>query len=131
LTAVVVDTSVVSYLLKDHSLAPFYREHLKDRFLAVSFMTVAELYRWPFQRGWGESKVAALRSHLQRYVVLPYDDGMCWAWARIMSQKGRPISEADGWIAATAICHGIPLVTHNLRNFQHVDGLSIITVPAG
>jgi tRNA(fMet)-specific endonuclease VapC len=123
LTAVVVDTSVVSYLLKDHSLAPLYREHLKNRFLAVSFMTVAELYRWPFERGWGQAKISTLKSHLRDYVVLPYDDG------RIMSKKGWPISAADAWVAATAIWHGVPLVTHNLRNFRHVDGLNLISVP--
>lgn len=126
---VLVDTSVVSYLLKNHSLAPFYREHLKNKLLAVSFMTVAELYRWPLERGWGEAKIAALLAHLGSYVVIPYDDRMSWEWARIMSTKGRPISVPDGWIAATAVRHGLPLVTHNLRNFQQVDGLSIITVP--
>ena len=129
--AVVVDTSVVSYLFKEHSLAAFYREHLLDRYLAVSFMTVAELYRWPFERGWGEPRLAALRRYLENFVVLPHDEGLSWEWARIVSRKGRPISQADGWIAATAICHGVPLVTHNVRNFQHVDGLSLITVPAG
>jgi len=129
LTAVVVDTSVVSYLLKEHSLAPLYREHLKNRFLAVSFMTLAELYRWPFERGWGQAKISALKSHLRDYVVLPYDDGMCWEWARVMSKRGWPISAADGWVAATAIWHGVPLVTHNLRNFRHVDGLRLISVP--
>ena len=127
---VVVDTSVVSYLFKEHSLAPFYREHLKDRFLTISFMTLAELYRWPFERGWGQAKLASLRLHLESYVVLPHDEGMSWEWARIVSKRGRPISPADGWIAATAICHGAPLVTHNVRNFQHVDGLNIITVPS-
>lgn len=70
-TSVVVDTSVVSYLFKEHSLAPSYREHLKDRYLTISFMTLAELYRWPFERGWGETKLRTLRLHLESYVVLP------------------------------------------------------------
>lgn len=131
MTPVVVDTSVVSYLLKEHSLAPQYREHLRNRFLTIAFMTVAELYRWPLERGWGEVKTATLKAHLKHYVVLPYDDEMSWAWARIMAQKGSPISVADAWIAAAAIRHGIPLVTHNLRNFRHVDGLEIVSVPVG
>lgn len=100
-----------------------------NRFLAVSFMTVAELYRWPLERGWGEARISALLSHLSSYVVLPYDDQMSWEWARIMARKGRPISIPDAWIAATALRHQVPLVTHNLSDFQHVDGLNIITVP--
>lgn len=125
----VVDTSVVSYLLKGHSLAPRYLEHLKGKLLGISFMSVAELYRWPLSRNWGEPRIAALREHLRGYVVLPYDDAMSWEWARIMSKKGHPISIADAWIAATAVRHELPLVTHNPRHFQSVDGLEVITVP--
>lgn len=62
--------------------------------------------------------------------MLPYDDAMSWEWARIMSKKGHPISIADAWIAATAVRHELPLVTHNPRHFQSVDGLEVITVPA-
>lgn len=128
--SLLVDTSVVSYLLKGHSLAPRYGEHLEGRLLGISFMSVAELYRWPLSRDWGELRIAALREHLRGYVVLPYDDAMSWEWARIMSKKGRPISVADAWIAATAVRHELPLVTHNPRHFQSVDNLEIITVPA-
>jgi tRNA(fMet)-specific endonuclease VapC len=126
----VVDTSVVSYLLKGHSLAPHYWEHLKGRLLCLSFMSVAELYRWPFARNWGEHRVQSLREHLRSYAVLPYDDAMSWEWARIMSRRGRPISLADAWIAATAVRHHLPLVTHNARHFQSIDELEVVTVPA-
>ena len=66
-----VDTSVVSYVLKKHSLAPLYWEVLKGNLLGVSFMTVAELYRWPLERGWSERRIDALRLHLRSYTVLP------------------------------------------------------------
>ena len=77
----------------------------------------------------GRHQTVVCRAHLRDYVVLPFDNGMCWEWARIVSKKGWPISAADGWVAATAVWHGVPLVTHNLRNFRHVDGLSLISVP--
>jgi len=124
---VVVDTSVVSYLLKKHSLAARYWDHLEGRFLGISFMTVAELYRWPLVRGWGAKKVAELREHLRSYVVLPYDDAMSWEWARLMSRKGRPMDHPDAWIAATALRYEAPLVTHNAQHFEGIEGLRIIT----
>ena len=127
---VVVDTSVVSYLLKDHSLAGSYRQLLTDKLLGLSFMTVAELYRWPLERNWGPARIEALQAHLRAYVVLPQDDAMCWEWARIMSRKGHPISSSDAWIAATAIRHAAPLVTHNVRHFETIEGLAILSVPA-
>jgi predicted nucleic acid-binding protein len=126
----IVDTSVVSYLFKKHSLAPHYWEILRGNFLGVSFMTAAELYRWPLGRNWSERRVASLHLHLRSYTVLPYDDAMSWEWARIKCRRGRPIADADAWIAATAVRHGAPLVTHNPRHFLHVERLALVTVPA-
>ena len=54
--AVVVDTDVVSFLLKDDTRAQAYRPHLQDKLLALSFMTVAELYRWAYARRWGQAR---------------------------------------------------------------------------
>jgi tRNA(fMet)-specific endonuclease VapC len=130
LSWLLVDTSVVSYLFKKHSLAPFYWEILKGNLLCVSFMTVAELYCWPMERNWSDRRIDALRLHLRAYSVLPYGDAMSWEWARIKSRRGRPISDPDAWIAATAIRYEIPLVTHNPRHFLHVVGLEVITVPS-
>jgi tRNA(fMet)-specific endonuclease VapC len=126
-----VDTSVLSYLLKKHSLAPLYWEVLKGNLLGISFMTVAELYRWPMERNWSDRRVEALRLHLRGYNVLPYDDAMSWEWAKIKSRRGRPVADPDAWIAATAIRYEVPLVTHNVRHFHHIEGLEIVTVPIG
>lgn len=127
---VVVDTSVVSYILKQHTLAVHYRKHLEGRLVGISFMSVAELYRWPLLRGWGASKITALKDHLRSYVVLPYDDAMCWEWARLMSVKGRPMDPADAWIAATAIRYQAPLLTHNAKHFLHIEELRVVTADA-
>jgi tRNA(fMet)-specific endonuclease VapC len=132
LKTLVVDTSVVSYLLKSHTLAEVYWERfLKGQFLGISFMSVAELYRWPLERGWSERRIAALRQHLGSYVVLPYDDMMSWRWAHLMARKGRPMSQSDAWIAATALCYESPLVTHNARHFDDIPGLEVLSIAAG
>ena len=91
-------------------------------------MTVAELYRWPLQRRWGERKISMLMDHLAAYTVLPHDVATSWEWARIKSMKGHPISDSDAWIAATAICYGAPLVTHNARHFLHLKEVKVLTV---
>jgi predicted nucleic acid-binding protein len=31
------------------------------------------------------------------------------------------------WIAATAVRHGMPLLTHNTMHFRHIEGLVVIT----
>ena len=127
---VVVDTSVVSYILKGHSLAPWYSDLLQGRLVGLSFMSQAELHRWPLERAWGEKRVLELRELLVRYVVLFPNNETCREWARIMSRKGKPIDASDAWIAATAVQHRCPLVTHNPRHFQGIGQLEVLTAPA-
>ncbi len=42
--AVVLNTNIVSYLMKGHTLAEQYRPDLEGKTLAISFMTVGELF---------------------------------------------------------------------------------------
>jgi len=130
MTTLIVDTDVVSFLLKDDTRAQKYRPHLQDRTLALSFMTVAELYQWAYVRNWGERKLTRLEQQLQRYVIVPFDNDLCKEWARICVQRkrlGRPISVQDAWIAATALRHGCPLVTHNGDDFSNIPGLEVLS----
>jgi len=62
-------------------------------------------------------------------VIVPYDYAVCETYGRIKAElpKGRTISDNDLWIAACAIRHSIPLVTHNRRHFDDVKGLIIIS----
>ena len=120
-----IDTCVVSYLFKKHSLAQHYRPLLEGKLLYLSFMTVAELYRWAIGRTWGEKKINQLQETIQDYVVLPSDNEMCWQWAKINSIKGSPISVGDAWIVATALHYNMPLITHNIKHmviFMEIGG---------
>ncbi len=96
--AVVVDTDVVSFLFKGDTRAQAYREHLQGKTLAISFMTLAELYQWAYVRAWGEQKLAQLEERFRTYVVVPYDNELCKQWARVCVERqrlGRPISVQD------------------------------------
>ncbi|RME46789.1 MAG: type II toxin-antitoxin system VapC family toxin [Chloroflexi bacterium] len=130
MTAVIVDTDVVSFLLKADTRANLYREHLVGKTLAISFMTVAELYQWAYGRSWGDKRIRRLEEQLRAYLVIPYDNELCRHWARICVERqraGRPISVQDAWIAATAVRHGCPLVTHNRTDFTDIMGLEVIS----
>lgn len=124
-----LDTNVVSYLMKGDTRASLYHRHLAGHEGCVSFVTVAELYRWAVRRHWGASRIQALENVLTQYTVIPWDSAVAWEWARVMSLPGYPVSHADAWIAAAALRHGLPLVTHNRRHFDGVPGLTIISEP--
>lgn len=126
----VVDTDVLSYLFRNDSRAELYRPHLVGHLLIVSFMTVAELELWTLQNGWGPARRARLETYLQSYVMYPVHRALCRRWAAVVAgarRLGRPIQSADAWIAATALVQSASLVTHNARDYQGVDQLTIIT----
>ena len=132
-TPVVVDTDVVSFLFKGHSLAPAYQAILAGRSLAVSLITVGEIEYGMESKNWGASRRALMRRFLARFTPLVPDTETARAWARIKSgceKKGRPVSFADAWIAAAAVQLNIPLVTHNASDYETIENLSILTVPA-
>lgn len=125
-----LDTNIVSYLFKRDSRAAVYLPHFQGQRLCISFMTVAEIYRWPFERNWAEARKQALETFLRtHFTVLPFDRNLAWTWAELVGRtmRGQPMSLADSWIAATALQHGTPLVTHNARHFKGVPGLTVIT----
>ena len=60
MSTLLLDTDVFSYLFKNHSLADAYRSHVKGQFLAISFMTVAEVFQGTFRAGWGAKRIERL-----------------------------------------------------------------------
>ena len=67
---------------------------------------------------------------LARFPPLLPDTETARLWARIKNscgRKGRPITFADAWIAAAAMQLNIPLVTHNARDYEAIDKLTILT----
>ena len=125
-----LDTNIVSYLLKDSDLARPYLRHLKDNLLFLPFIAVGELYYWAESAGWGQQRRAELEDRLRLYTIVPYDDAIARCYARIAAERrrqGRPISLHDAWIAACAVRHSVPLVTHNAQDFEGIIALEIIT----
>ena len=60
--------------------------------------------------------------------ILPFDSAAAALAAQVrsrLSQKGTPIGPYDILIAATALVHDLSLVTHNVREFQRVEGLRV------
>lgn len=48
------------------------------------------------------------------------------AIAASLKRRGRTVGAIDPFIAATALVLGCPVVTHNVRHFEIIDGLQVI-----
>ncbi|HEV3038196.1 MAG TPA: PIN domain-containing protein [Candidatus Angelobacter sp.] len=129
-TPVVVDTDVISYLFKNHSLAQAYQALLAGRPLAVSLISLAEIEYWMDTRNWGNARRDLMHRFLTRFTPLMPGFETAVLWARIKSnceKKGRPITFADAWIAAAALQLNVPLATHNASDYVAIDGLKVLT----
>lgn len=128
--SVVLDTDVLSFFAKRDTRASLYASDVVGRRLCTCFQTIAELRLWALIRRWGPVRRAALDRLLDRLVVLRYDAILAQHWAEVTAHRrrlGRPIECGDAWIAATAIRHGIPLVSHNSKDYAGIPGLTVIT----
>jgi predicted nucleic acid-binding protein len=70
---------------------------------------------------------------LPAVTVLPYDAATARVYGQIraiLEVKGKPLADADLQIAATALYHGLELVTGNIRHFRRVPDLVLNSVLA-
>jgi len=126
-----LDTNIISYYQRNDSRAKKYDRHIAGYELAISSMTVAELYQWAAVHKWGVRRINELEHKLEKnYTHLSIDWETCRLWRIIRAECraiGHTISPQDAWIAATARRYDLPLVTHNLADFTPVRGLRVIT----
>ena len=69
--------------------------------------------------------------HLCRpYPILPWSSDVSWQYGEIyraLSATGQLIGANDMWIAATALVHGMGVVTNNVDEFGRVPGLPVVS----
>lgn len=53
--------------------------------------------------------------------ILTIDAEVADRWGRLNAQMGRPIPAIDSLLAATALTHGLKLVTRNVRDFNYPE----------
>lgn len=130
---ILVDTDVVSYAYRQEEFfLSFYGPQLVGHSPHVAFMTLAELEFGMRKANWGEPRQNDLRNFVaSHFVELPPIRETCLQWGKLKAEaerSGRQLKTADGWIAATAVTLGMPLMTHNRRDFAFIPGLQLITL---
>jgi tRNA(fMet)-specific endonuclease VapC len=100
-----------------------------NKTVALSFVSVGELYVWAVKRNWTPKTLAAFEERLKARVIVPYDLEFCKEYGRTKARlpSGRVVPANDLWIAVCAIRHAIPLLTHNRKHFEGIPGLALIS----
>ncbi len=119
-----LDTSVlIPYIKKEAKL----RQHLPDEgTLYASVVAIGELY-YGAERSMNVSKeLAEVHKLEQTLSILNIDLIVARTYSQLrqrQNKKGRVLPVNDLWIAATAICYGLTLVTRD-EHFTWIDTLS-------
>jgi len=100
--------------------------------LAVSVITIGELRSGVLAADNVETRDRRLSTLLGALSLdpLPVDALVAEAWARLRQQlrvRRRRMPVNDSWIAATAIAHGVPVVTQD-DDYADVPGLAVVRV---
>ena len=130
----VIDTNVVSELRRprkaDAKVLEWAAEMAVDR-LYLSVITVLELELGALQTARKDARHGAIiRSWIDKQVltqfegrILPVDTPVAQRCARLHVPD--PRSERDALIAATALVHGMTVVTRNVRDFERTGVLTL------
>ena len=96
--------------------------------LAISAISVAELYRGVAQSTLGETELRRVRELLGVLSVLDFGTNAAISYGAVRSvleRTGHVIGELDMLIAGHALSVGATVVTHNTREFRRVPGLDV------
>lgn len=124
-----LDTNVCIRVLNGSSdaLVEKFRYHTPAD-LRVSSVTRAELVYGARRSQRVPENLALLSRFVAPRVSLSFDDACAdhdGSLPVFLAASGRSIGPNDVLIAATALAHGLTLVTHNVRAFSRVPGLTI------
>ncbi|BBZ49535.1 ribonuclease VapC [Mycobacterium heidelbergense] len=107
-----------------------------DRFTeyewGVSVITLGELRLGVLQASGPDTAARRLSTYqlAQRFEPLSIDETVSEAWALLVSKLRAANLRApinDSWIAATAVAHGIPIVTQG-SDYSAMPGVEVITI---
>jgi tRNA(fMet)-specific endonuclease VapC len=123
-----IDTDICSAHLKQKGA-------ITSRFLQyagqlhISAVTLGELFTWALRANAPPRRIKSLQQLMADTKLLDVNGSVAQEFGRVraaLMDVGRPAPDLDLLIAATALTHGLTLVTHNTQDFANVPGLRVI-----
>jgi tRNA(fMet)-specific endonuclease VapC len=125
------------YLLDTNALVELRRKHpilianLKQHApasICYSVISIGEIHKGivqhPLEQGaamWGHWKLL-----LAPFAAIDFTSEAAMIWGRLLHEtRKQPVGPRDLLIAATALSCGMTVVTHNIREFNRIEGLPV------
>lgn len=123
-----IDTDTCSAYLKNNQLDDT-RVMLHYGGPHVSVVTVGELLVWGLRAKAPAARLSGVRDFLETLTImeatLPVAETFGSIRARLLD-RGLPVGGMDLLNAATALVHYLTLVTHNIQDYTHIPGLTLV-----
>jgi tRNA(fMet)-specific endonuclease VapC len=126
-----VDTDWVVHYLHAHPAIVSRLDELQPQGLALSIISLAELYEGVFYSRDPEGDGQDLADFLRGVTVLGIDADIAQRFGRERGRlraAGMLIGDFDLLIGATALAHNLTVLTNNRSHFERIDGLQIESV---
>ncbi len=123
-----LDTNICIYVIKNRPAG------LRERFnrladqLCISAVTLAEIIYGAEKSSRQTENIKVVEQFASRLDVLPFGERAATHYGQIradLERAGRPIGLYDMMIGGHARSEGLTLVSNNVREFQHIEGLRI------
>ena len=123
-----LDTNICIYVIKNRP------EGLRERFnrladqLCISAVTLAEIIYGAEKSARQIENIKVVEQFASRLDVLPFGERAATHYGQIradLERAGHPIGLHDMMIGGHARSEGLTLVSNNVREFQHIEGLRI------
>lgn len=123
-----LDTNILSYLWRGDASIRAELEALNPADVAVPSVVLAELVFGRHNNPAASAKLEILIQDLRgAYPVLDFNAPAADWYGLLRARfKAQPAPDRDLMIAATCLAHGFTLVTHNQKDFERIEELSLV-----
>ncbi|GKT08210.1 type II toxin-antitoxin system VapC family toxin [Desulforhabdus sp. TSK] len=125
-----IDTDWVIHFLNGTQDIVDKLKQLRTEGLAISIITLAELYEGVFYSRNPEASRDGLANFLRGIVIIDIDDEICTVFGKErgrLRRQGNIIGDFDLLIGATCLSYDFTLLTNNVRHFERLEGLKVIS----
>src|SRR6266849_4632324 len=122
-----LDSDTCSYYLKNDPVV-VSRVMLHFGSLSVSVITVGELLTWAMRANAPPERLKGVRDLVQSSIVLEVNLPVAERFGEIRAgllDQGLAVGQMDLLNAATALVHTLTLVTHNVKDYANIPGLTM------
>lgn len=134
--AFLFDTDAISELLRPRPAIAYttWLINIPREEQFTTAVVIGELYKGAYRSRACKQHLSNIEQRiLPAVTVLPYDTGIAKVFGRLrvhLEEAGEILPDADLQIAATAIGHGLELITGNINHFRRIEALKLNTILA-